>query len=369
MEGYHSQVSFRLLNRNIHELEVWVLEDRLLGEEETKALLSEKRLKQVLDADGILTESWVRWERTESFQYHGPAEKCYILDANEGILTFGGGAHGAIPAPGRPDGIRVKYSIGGGKACNLLPGQISGLELSAGFVSMAVNPLALSGGYDRETAREAMDRAGRELKHKFRAVTADDYIALAREAAGDIEKAACYSGLDFKGLHQPGAVTLVLLKRDYETGGPFFGAMKKQVREYLQDKLPAGMASENSLFIREPILVGIELMVTARVEGFQNMFEVRRKINQALDEFLNPVTGNFDHRGWEIGTLPDRMQLETVIKKVPGLAGLKSLVAFGRLYSEPGRPETDLEEISRSPYVLPVSGSHRIRIETMKDKN
>ncbi len=60
---------------------------------------------------------------------------------------------------------------------------------------------------------EAMDRAGKELKHRFRAVTGSDYVDLAMEAVGNIEKAACFSGMDLSGGRQPGSVTLVVLKR------------------------------------------------------------------------------------------------------------------------------------------------------------
>ena len=81
---------------------------------------------------------------------------------------------------------QVEYSTGGGSRCCLGPGQINGLELSAGFVNKAFNPLPLSGGCDRETAMEAMDRVGKELKHRFRAVTGSDYVDLAMEAVGNI---------------------------------------------------------------------------------------------------------------------------------------------------------------------------------------
>lgn len=363
MEGYLSGESFRLLNRNIHEASVWVLESRILGEEEMEGLRKEGRLRETRDADGTVKETWIQWEETESFLRHGPADRIYMLDANEGTLTFGGGVHGAIPAPGILDGILVEYSTGGGSLCCLGPGEINGLELSAGFVNEAFNPLPLSGGCDRETAGEAMDRAGRELKHHFRAVTGSDYVDLAMEAVGNIEKAASFSGMDLSGARQPGAVTLVVLKKGRGAGETDFGDMRQEIREYLMGRLPAGMAPD-SLFIREPLMVEIELLVTAEVEGFSDMFPVREAIGKALEEFLDPVTGNFDRRGWQIGTLPDRLQMETVIKKVPGLLGLKSLVAFGRLPGEPGRPEVDLEEIRRHPYVLPFGGCHQIRIQT-----
>lgn len=363
MESYQNRVSFRLLNRNIHTLEVWVKENGRISDREKERLKETGRLKLVRDESGILTETWVRWEETDSFLYHGPNDRCYLLDSNEGILTFGGGLYGAIPAPQVLGGIRVYYSIGGGENCNLLPGQVNGLELSAGFINTVNNPLALSGGYGRETAKEAMERAGREISHRFRAVAARDYISLAREASRNIQKAACFSGLNYDGERQPGAVVLVILKKDYLSGGSFFGDMKKELRNYLKDKLPVGMASPGRLFIREPLFVEIESMVVAQVGDFQDIFKVQRQISETLSRFLDPVTGNFDHKGWEIGTLPDRLQLETAIKRIPGVVALKRFVVFAFLKGEPGRPKADLEELSPHPYVLPLSGKHKIQIQ------
>lgn len=363
MEGYMSGESFQLLNRNIHEAAVWALESRVLGEEESESLLKAGRLRELRDADGTVKETWIRWEETENFLFHGPADRVYMLDANEGVLAFGGGIHGAIPAPGIPDGILVEYSTGGGSCCCLRPGQIDGLELSAGFVNEAFNPLPLFGGCDRETAGEAMERAGKELKHRFRAVTGADYVDLAMEAVGNIEKADCFSGMDLSGSRQPGAVTLVILRKNREAGDAAFADMRQEIREYLAKRLPAGM-SPDSLFIREPLMVEIQLLVTAEVDDFSDLFPVRRAVERTLEEFLDPVTGNFDQKGWQIGTLPDRLQMETVIKKVPGLRNLKSLVVFGRIPGEPGRPEVDLEAVRRHPYVLPVGGRHQIWIQT-----
>lgn len=361
MEGYESQSSFRLLNRNIHRLEVWVMENGLY-EEERQALKEEGRLEEIRDEDGRVRETWARWRETDQFAYHAPSERCYVLDANEGVLTFGGGRHGAIPAPNVPDGIRVRYSVGGGERCNLLAGQINGLEFSAGFINRAANPLALFGGYDRETAKEAMARAGRALGHGFQAVTAQDYISLAMETTRNIEKAACFSGVDANGARHPGAVTLVILKKDGSVDGRFFEEMRREILEGLRDRLPAGLPAEQAFFIREPAMVELELSVAAEAAGFRDIFAVRRGIGRALEEFLHPVSGNFNGRGWEIGTLPDPLQIETVIKAVPGVRLLKSCVIFARLGSEPGCPQTDLERIRKNPFVLPMSGKQKIEV-------
>lgn len=362
MEGYESHVHFRLLNRNIHQLQVWVLENQLYGEEEIRRLEKESRLRQIRDEDGRIRETWVRWEETEQFSYLTPASRCYQLDPNEGVITFGGGQHGAIPAPGIPGGILVSYSVGGGECCNLLPGQITGLELSAGFINQATNPLGLSGGYGRENVKEAVNRAGQAMRHQFQATTEEDYIALAMEITRDIEKAACFSGMDREGRSLPGAVTLVLLKKDYAAGLQFSREGKQELYDRMEEYLPAGMHGYENFFIREPLMVEIQMMVTVTVAGFQDLFPVRKEIQEKLEEFLDPVHGNFNRKGWEIGTLPNRMQIETMIKNVKRIRELKSCVAFASFSSQPGRPEIDFDKAGSFPYVLPISGRHQIHV-------
>lgn len=361
MESYQRKARFFLPDRNIHQLELWVLENDIRKEERIK-LKEEGRLEEVRDGDGTLKETWVRWLETDRFLYHLPSDRCYLLDANDGVITFGGGVHGGIPAPGIPDGIHVRYRIGGGRACNLPAGAINGLELSAGFIHRAENPLPLFGGYDRETAKEAQERAGRALCHGFQAVTAEDYLALAKEATRNIEKAACFSGMDALGKKQPGAVTLVILKKDYRTGGRFFDAIRQEIQEKLKDSLAVGVVFGQNLFIREPLFARLEVVITAQVESFSMMFALRRGIEESLDAFLDPVCGNFDGQGWEIGSFPDQTQLETRIKGVPGLLLLKRCMVFACLENGPGKPRVDLVQLGEFPYVLPIGGSYEIQV-------
>ena len=364
MERYEAGVSFSLLYRNIHSLSVWVREDAPHSREELSQLEQERRLEQIRDESGTVAETWVRWRETDQFAYEAPTARCYLLDANSGTLTFGGAQHGRIPAPGVLDGIQVRYSTGGGECCNLMPGAVTGLELSTGFINFATNPLAFSGGYDREAAGDAMARAGRALQHGGRAVSADDILALAFEAGRNIEKAACFSGMDGEGKRKGGAVTLVVLQKNYGSGNPYFPEFKAQLFSFLRERLPAGLAESGRFFITEPLLVEIELSIEAEVESFQDIFPARRKLLERLSRFLDPQIGNFGGTGWKIGSLPEQDQLRTVIQDVPEITVLKSCVIFAYLRNRPGRPEQRLEEIRKHPYVLPVNGSHRIRIQT-----
>ena len=366
MENAEPGFEFRLQNRNIHRLELWVKEEERLGQEEEEELRKEGSLLEVLDENGGREYSWVRWKQTDTLTRHGPADRVYTLDENEGIITFGGGASGKMPSPGVLDGIRAEYSVGGGKICSLPARAVNGLELSEGFVNSVSNPMPLFGAYDRETVSGAIRRAASENKHHFRAVTEDDFEDLAKNAAGNVRKARCFSGLSPAGKPMPGAVTLVLLADEEAGGGIGFETLKKKLYRWFEDKIPGTLSCGESFCIRRAEMVEIELHMEARIADYQRLYRIQKGLEEKLAEFLDPEKGSFDGRGWDIGTLPERFQLETLIRSADGIEGLERCVIFSRVLTRPGCPAVSYEEIRRNPFVLPVNGKHVIRLELKK---
>ena len=74
------------------------------------------------------------------------------------------------------------------------------------------------------------------------------------------------------------------------------------------------------------------------------------------------ITGGPSGSGWDIGELPEERQLANVIQMVPGVVYLQTLYCFARIINEPGMPKVDIEEIKNNPFILPVSGEHRIQL-------
>ncbi len=369
IENWETGASIQLLNRHIHKLELWVREDERLGREETAELAAQGRYREVLDDNGDRSYAWILWEQTDSLRRHGPGERVYVLDENEGVISFGGGAAGRVPAPGITDGIHALYSIGGGKFCSLPADTVSGLELSEGYVSSTFNPLPFTGGCDRETVYGAIRRAAAENKHHFRAVTEEDFEEMAMSADGSIRKARCLSGVDADGAAVPGAVTLALLTDDYTDRGAGFERLKKDLYEWFEDKLPASCVCGQGFKIRRAEIVEIELHAEAVITDYPKMYRIQKELQETLMKFLDPVTGNFDGRGWEIGMLPERSQMETVIRSVDGVESLRSCTVFARMISKTGSPAVSYELVKNAPFVLPLSGRHRFRMERKNSRN
>ena len=363
LENWETGAELQLLNRHIHRLELWVREDERLSRDEVRELTKAGRYEEVLGENGERSFAWILWEQTDNLRRHAPGDRVYLLDENEGILRFGGGAAGKVPAPGVIDGIRAEYSIGGGKICDLPAGSVSALELAEGFVNSVSNPLPMTGGCDRENTAAAIRRAAAESRHRFRAVTENDFEEMAMSEAGSIRKARCYSGIDASGAEVPGTVTLVLLTDDHTDSGAGFERLKKHLYEWFEDKLPAALSSGGRFQIRRAEMVEIELHVEAVISDYQRMYRIQKDLGERLKRFLDPVGGNFDGKGWMIGRLPQRSQLETLIRSADGVESLRHCTVFVRLLNRPGCPAASFDQIRNAPFVLPVSGKHQFRLE------
>ncbi|MEG0689140.1 MAG: hypothetical protein RR466_10670, partial [Hungatella sp.] len=190
---YGEKPVFTLLNKSLYEAQVWVNETGKISAKEQSRLKAEKRLRELRDADGNISELWVQWKEIENFLMEY-AERQYVLNRNEGILEFREGSAKSFPATGILNGIQVLYSTCTGEDGNLQAGHITGMELSAGFINHVENPLPLSGGVNRESSNWAMKRMAHQVKHRHRAVTAEDFEKMALAASGAISRAACFSG-------------------------------------------------------------------------------------------------------------------------------------------------------------------------------
>lgn len=362
MERWEENASFRLQNRGIHSLELWEQENASMSAKERERLKEQGALREVTDGSGQVLETWVRWEERESLSASGPRDRHYLLDANEGIVTFGDGSRGRVPAPGVLNGLHVQYSLGGGEAGNLEKGQVTGLDLDAGFISQAVNPAPFYGGYDRETAKDAIRRGAWELKHRFRAVTPGDYEKLAMDISRSIERAACFGGVGPGGEPKPGHITLAVLQKQFKDRAAFFPELKRELLSGFKGRTPAGLLESGRFHIVEPVMVEICVRLDLWVDDFSEIFKCRRLAAEALERFLDPVCGGFGGKGWPIGTLPARSQIDAVLKNSGASQDMRNLMITGIIRENGSVTETSLEDMGRCPFALPLAGGHKIMV-------
>ena len=329
-----------------------------IEDKELERLEKQNRVQKTVDETGMVTDVWVLWEETEDFVLAKPTSRWYRVDRNEGKIFFSDGKCGKIPTAQQYESILVRYSTSGGQAGNQKTGKINRLNRTIAYIHGVSNPEPTVGGSDPETAAEAMARMAAFFSHRARAVTASDYESLAREASRTIYKVKCFSGLDGLGRRMPGAVTLVLLQKDYFGGRKYFDMVQEQVMNYLKDKVSRQLIESGKLFIAEPQFLEICVNAEISVDSFDRIFQVKNIAEKKLSDFINPIDGNFDGNGWTIGVLPNLTQLTNVLKSVPNIKQIKSVSLSVYLLQSGRRAEISLEHQDQYKFALPVSGQH-----------
>lgn len=78
--------------------------------------------------------------------------------------------------------------------------------------------------------------------------------------------------------------------------------------------------------------------------------------------FFDPIAGNFDNGGWELGYLPNMIQLRNIIHMTEHVEEIRSLFVTTYRHGRLGLEEVEPEEMKECPFVLPVNGVHQITV-------
>lgn len=246
---------------------------------------------------------------------------------------------------------------------NLPAGSIRTLASDIGFISEICNFQPTSGALEQESVSDAVERSQALLRNGGRAVTCRDFEDLAKEASRGIIRAKCFSNLDKYGNKKQGAVTLVLLQKDYEQGRQYFEVIRERTINYIVPRMVLGAVRTEDFSVREPDFVMIHVSATLVVNAYNQVFEVRRAAQEQLKAFLNPVTGNFDHMGFPLGVFPGEPQLINVLQEVPHVEAVKNIRITATNMRDGEFCEINLEKTVDMRYLLVVNGSHNLNID------
>jgi hypothetical protein len=128
----------------------------------------------------------IRWHETARPDLLGPTDRAYVTstgDDDKVTVTFGDGAHGARPPTG-VNNVSATYRFGIGTGGDVAAGQISQLSTRPLHVTAVVNPIAASGGGDREELAQARRNVPLGLSALDRLVSTSDYEDFTHTFAG-----------------------------------------------------------------------------------------------------------------------------------------------------------------------------------------
>lgn len=255
-----------------------------------------------------------RWTRVDDFAASGPDDRAYTLDHERGVLTFGDGRRGEIPAPGEPV-TATDVTYGGGPTGNVPAGTNWVLP---GDDALTVDPLDRpSGGAAAESIPATFERARREQRIPHRAVTAADHRTLAMRTPGiRVGRAEAIIDCADEAGGPPNAVTVVVIpygpagRRPIPTRG-FLDAVEYQLctHSLLTDRIT----------VAPPTYVSVQVATTViAAEGVPHA-DVRESTAERLGGYIDPLVG-FDGDGWPFDRPVYESDVYEVLERLPAVA-------------------------------------------------
>jgi predicted phage baseplate assembly protein len=265
-----------------------------------------------------------------------------VLNETKGEIRFGDGRRGLVP----PAGVEIiarQYRYGGGGAGNLpattewtLTTPVTGVE------TKVTSERPATGGRDEQSVETLTERAPRLLRSRDRAITAEDFAALAAEA-GEVCKAIAIPlrHPDHPLVEVPGAVTVVVVpEAEMEDPSPKPSAdLISRVCQFLDARRPL----TTELFVKGPEYREIRVETRVEANPYAAFDTVALNVAQAINAYLDPLGRGKDktkgdcaggrtptssgaqRRGWDFGRELFPTNLFSVILQVPDVVAVTSL--------------------------------------------
>lgn len=298
---------------------------------------------QVLADSLQLSVAGLPWLPTDAIEAAPPegvaGASVFALDAEAGELRFGDGARGARPPAGAE--IAAAYDSALGAAGNVAAGAIKlGPTLPPGL--KVSNPLPAQGGSDAESAADGEKRIPLVLRHRDRAVSADDFDAIIRETpgadVGRVEVLAAWHPELSPGLpgDQPGVVTAMLIPR-VDARRPDNPVPSADFINAVCEHLAPRRLVTCEVLLRGPVYTSVWISVGVELHAGQSVATVRERVRAALRAHLSPLAAagvvagdaaampGLEH-GWPLFRAVSALELATVVARVEGVLGVAGLL-------------------------------------------
>ena len=296
------------------------------------------------------------WQRIDDLYTADRDDRAYQLDSEAGTMVFGNGVRGRVPAAGMR--LRIeKMRYGGGSQGNIAAGNLSAIA-HAGL--KVTQPVATTGGTEAESLDQAEKRIPAYLKHRDRAVTADDFKQLAAETPA-VEIGRVEVLPKFKPQQRreniPGVVSVMVLPSAATRLPPNprpDRIILERVHAFLDTRRP--LATEMYVMGVEYLPIGLAAAVRLRDGHARD--RVLQSVRDALRDFLWPLSpGGSQGAGWPLGQAVIQQELEVVVARVRGIRVVRGVNLFtqqsAKWVAVDADPRTGVQRLDMRAWQLP----------------
>jgi predicted phage baseplate assembly protein len=343
--------------------------DEVLGNGDGSAFqsyaLKKQRLTYLLSIDPqgvssvqstlIVTVNGVQWrEQPTMFQSKPTAQVFTVTQDHSGasIVAFGDGTYGARPPTGTSN-IHARYRVGLGSSGNVPVNGVQQLVGSVAGLQQVTNPQPMIGGTDPEGLATMRTNAPASVRVFNRAVSTEDYAALARTFPG-IAKASArrvLSGANQTALAHP-YVQLTVAASD---GVPLSqGTLASQLRSFLDQRRDPNVP----LRILDFSPIYIDIVVTINLDDQVPRQATFARIQAALNPGRNP-DGTAGYFAFDTLDFNESLHLSAIyafIQNIPGVSNA-NVTTFRRMDLDANNPAMIRTDILIGPTEIAVIGN------------
>ncbi|WP_265265414.1 putative baseplate assembly protein [Spirulina subsalsa] len=309
-------------------------------------------IKPSWDENGRLERVWVRWQEVPDFYSSSPSDRHYVIDRQLGTIRFGDGQGGRIPPRGRQNIRLAHYSIGGGVRGNQGTQTIATLKTTIPYLDGVINWEGALGGSDRESVERLKLRSPKHLRHRDRAVTAQDFADLTYEASIEVARVQVITpemlapgfnplleelwidpnpnpqtpipGNEIDVFNHPiraGHVDVIIVPHSPDPQPTPNLALLNRVEQFLK----ARSIPTLHLHLSGPKWQEIQIITEIVPQNLANAGALKAAVIKRLEEFLHPLTGGQEGTGWQFGRRPQPSDIYAVLEAIPELGYVYSL--------------------------------------------
>ncbi len=234
-------------------------------------------------------------------------------------IVFGDGIHGAMPPAGETITVEYLETLGseGNIGRELVTEIVSPVYHNGTRIELTVaNPIASTGGSDRESLEHAKLQAPAELRSLWKAVTKDDYKALAEGFPG-VAKAQVLDANDCANIRYY-QVNMAIAP---DGGGLPSPTLKQELAEFIESRKV--ITIEVNLF--DPSYRPVSVDAEVYVYPTERPDDVRMRVESALREFFS----------FEKMSFGESVYFSDVVSLLDGIRGVSHVTMFS--------PQADIE--------------------------